>query len=103
VYITAETDSSNRLQLIVEANNIAADIDDEIGVVHKFAKDKYSKRFPELETLVVNPLDYLLTAKELQNHVCNESFLLTTKEMHFINLVQPGVGKNGNETIAICL
>ncbi len=54
---------------IVEANNLAAEIDDEIGIVHKFAKDKYSKRFPELETLVVQPLDYLLTAKELMNQV----------------------------------
>ena len=54
---------------IVEANNLAAEIDDEIGIVHKFAKDKYSKRFPELDTLVVQPLDYLLTAKELMNKV----------------------------------
>ena len=55
--------------LIVEANNIAAEVDDEIGVLHKFGKDKYSKRFPELETLVVQPLEYLLTAKELKNRV----------------------------------
>ena len=36
---------------------------------YKFAKDKYSKRFPELETLVVQPLEYLLSAKELRNNV----------------------------------
>ena len=53
--------------LIVEANNLAAQIDDEIGNIHKFAKDKYSKRFPELETLVVQPLNYLMTARELGN------------------------------------
>jgi len=53
--------------LIVEANNLAAQIDEEIGNVHKFAKDKYSKRFPELETLVVQPLNYLMTARELGN------------------------------------
>ena len=57
--------------LIVDANNIAAEMDDEVGNLHKFAKDRYSKRFPELETLVVQPLDYLLTAKELQNNVSN--------------------------------
>ena len=55
--------------MIVDANNIAAEMDDEVGNLHKFAKDRYSKRFPELETLVVQPLDYLLTAKELQNNV----------------------------------
>ena len=53
--------------LIVEANNLAAQIDEEIGNIHKFAKDKYSKRFPELETLVVQPLNYLMTARELGN------------------------------------
>ena len=53
--------------LIVDANNLAAEIDSEIINIHKLAKDQYSKRFPELETLVVNPLDYLLTAKELGN------------------------------------
>ena len=37
------------------------------GNVHKYAKDKYSKRFPELETLVVQPLNYLMTARELGN------------------------------------
>ncbi len=69
--IQGPVDADPEYILIVEAKNIAAEIDDEIGVVHKFAKDKYSKRFPELETLVVKPLDYLLTAKELLNHVSN--------------------------------
>ena len=55
--------------LIVDANNLAAEIDEEIINLHKLSKDKYSKRFPELETLVVQPFDYLLAAKELGNDV----------------------------------
>lgn len=55
--------------LIVESNNLSAEIDLEIGNLHKVAKEKYSRRFPELETLVVQPLDYLLTAKELKNNL----------------------------------
>jgi len=57
--------------LIVEANNIAAEIDDEMNTVHKFARDVYTKRFPELESLVVQPLEYLMTAKELKNELEN--------------------------------
>jgi len=57
--------------LIVEANNIAAEIDDELSIVHKFARDVYTKRFPELESLVVQPLEYLMTAKELGNELEN--------------------------------
>lgn len=58
-------------QLIVEANDLAAEIDQEQQSIHKFAKDTYNKRFPELETLVVMPLEYLNTAKELGNHLEN--------------------------------
>ncbi|KAJ8933613.1 hypothetical protein NQ314_013903 [Rhamnusium bicolor] len=54
-------------QLIVEANNIAQDVDNEIVTVHKFVRDKYQKRFPELDSLVVSPLEYVKTVKELGN------------------------------------
>lgn len=32
-------------------------------VVHKFIRDKYSKRFPELESLVHTPLEYIKTVQ----------------------------------------
>ncbi|XP_045472709.1 U4/U6 small nuclear ribonucleoprotein Prp31 [Harmonia axyridis] len=54
-------------QLIVEANNVAAEIDNEINTIHKFVRDKYQKRFPELDSLVVSPLEYVRTVKELGN------------------------------------
>lgn len=54
-------------QLIVEANDIAVHIDDELQIVHRFVRDKYSKRFPELESLVVGPLEYVQTIRELGN------------------------------------
>ena len=34
-------------------------------------RDVYTKRFPELESLVVQPLEYLMTAKELGNELEN--------------------------------
>uniref|UniRef100_A0A2P2HWN6 U4/U6 small nuclear ribonucleoprotein Prp31 n=1 Tax=Hirondellea gigas TaxID=1518452 RepID=A0A2P2HWN6_9CRUS len=62
-----ETDSE--YQLIVEANNISVDIDNDICIIHKFVRDKYSKRFPELESLVINPQEYLYAVRELGNDV----------------------------------
>jgi len=56
-------------KLIVEANNLTVEIDNEINVIHKFIRDKYLKRFPELESLVPNALDYIRTVRELGNHV----------------------------------
>lgn len=32
-------------------------------IIHKFTRDKYSKRFPELESLVPDSLDYIRTVK----------------------------------------
>lgn len=46
-------------KLIVEANNITVEIDTEINIIHKYIRDKYSVRFPELESLVPNSLDYI--------------------------------------------
>ncbi|XP_002742415.1 U4/U6 small nuclear ribonucleoprotein Prp31-like [Saccoglossus kowalevskii] len=54
-------------QLIVEANNLTVEIDHEIDVIHKFCRDHYMKRFPELESLVPGASDYMNTVKELGN------------------------------------
>ncbi|CAH0406614.1 unnamed protein product [Chilo suppressalis] len=60
-------ESDPEYQLIVEANNIAAEIDGEIAIIHRFVRDKYQKRFPELESLIVTPLEYIRSVKELGN------------------------------------
>ena len=44
--------------LLTQSNTLSTSIDSEIILVHKFIRDHYSIRFPELETLVSNPLDY---------------------------------------------
>ena len=33
------------------------------GIVHKYIRDNYAKRFPELEQLVQEPLDYARTVR----------------------------------------
>lgn len=40
-----------------------------VAIIHKFTKDKYQKRFPELDSLIVGEIDYLLTVKELGNEL----------------------------------
>ena len=47
--------------LLTQSNTLSTSIDNEIILVHKFIRDHYSTRFPELETLVTNPLDYAKT------------------------------------------
>src|ERR1700761_5205802 len=44
--------------LLTQSNTLSTSIDNEIMLVHKFIRDHYSTRFPELETLITGPLDY---------------------------------------------
>ncbi|KAJ1361960.1 hypothetical protein KIN20_021353 [Parelaphostrongylus tenuis] len=59
VHVTAPLESDPQYRLIVRLSHLAADLDGEINVIYKFVRGKYEKRFPELETLVPNPLEYL--------------------------------------------
>ncbi|KAM3963440.1 pre-mRNA processing factor 31 [Aphomia sociella] len=67
IEVTGLMESDPEYQLIVEANNIAVEIDGEIAIIHRFVRDKYQKRFPELDSLIVTPLEYIRTVKELGN------------------------------------
>ena len=53
--------------LLTQANSLSTSIDNEVVAVHKWIRDHYSVRFPELETLVTNPLEYAKTAAVLGN------------------------------------
>ena len=67
--IDGPVESHSEYKLVVDANNMAVQIDNDINICHKFVRDKYLKRFPELESLVPNALDYLMTVKELGNNL----------------------------------
>lgn len=54
-------------KLLVQSNAHAVSIDNEIILVHKFIRDHYAVRFPELENLVTNPLDYSKTVSTIGN------------------------------------
>ncbi|KAG7307120.1 U4/U6 small nuclear ribonucleoprotein Prp31 [Plutella xylostella] len=67
IEVSGLMESDPEYQLIVEANNIAVEIDGEIATIHRFVRDKYQKRFPELESLIVTPLEYIRSVRELGN------------------------------------
>mmetsp|Transcript_13965 Transcript_13965/g.16868 ORF Transcript_13965/g.16868 Transcript_13965/m.16868 type:complete len:486 (-) Transcript_13965:233-1690(-) len=53
--------------LIVECNELSVDIDNEIAIIHNFIQDKYRHKFPELESLVMHPIDYARVVKAIGN------------------------------------
>lgn len=50
---------------------VAMSTADELSRLHKVLRDHYSIRFPELETLITNPIDYAKTVAILQNGPLN--------------------------------
>ncbi|KAK7498270.1 hypothetical protein BaRGS_00010530 [Batillaria attramentaria] len=71
--IAGPVEADPEYKLIVDANNMTVEIDNEINVIHQFAKDIYGKRFPELESLVPTAMEYICTVKELGNNILEKS------------------------------
>ncbi len=67
--IVGPVEMDPEFKLIVEANNLTVEIDHEITIIHKYCRDLYSKRFPELESLVPDALDYINTVHALGNEL----------------------------------
>lgn len=56
-------------KLVVDANSITVDIDDDINTIHKFIRERYSKLLPELDSFVPNIMDYIFTVRTLGNNL----------------------------------
>ena len=56
-------------RLLVDCNQLAVDIDNELSVIHNFIQDHYRTKFPELESLVHHPIDYARVVKAIGNEV----------------------------------
>ncbi|KAL6576851.1 hypothetical protein OROMI_011127 [Orobanche minor] len=56
-------------ELIVECNSLFSviDLDKEIATIHNLIRDKYRSKFPELESLVHDPIDYARLVKKIGN------------------------------------
>jgi len=61
--------NENLYDAIIASNNLIRDIDEEVLSIHKFVAEIYSKKFPELESIVPNVIDYVRTVKEIGNEM----------------------------------
>ncbi|KAK9805552.1 hypothetical protein WJX72_004756 [[Myrmecia] bisecta] len=66
---TGPSEEDPTYRLLVDCNQLAVDIDNEIVVVHNFMRDKYRLKFPELEQLVQHPIDYARVVKAIGNEM----------------------------------
>lgn len=70
--------------LLTQSNTLSTSIDNEIILVHKFIRDHYSIRFPELETLITNPLDYAKTVAIIGNGPMDDLRAISTSSDNLV-------------------
>jgi U4/U6 small nuclear ribonucleoprotein PRP31 len=56
-------------QLVLASNDILQEIDEEIASTTKFVSDLYRLKFPELETLIPNRLDFIKVIERIGNEM----------------------------------
>ena len=56
-------------KLILIANRMIQEIDEEIASTHRYVGDIYAKKFPELEAQINNKIDYIKTVKRIGNEM----------------------------------
>lgn len=61
-------EDSPEYKLIVHANNLAVEVDNELLIAHKFIRQHYKPRFPELESLITNPKEFVQAVRAIGNH-----------------------------------
>ncbi|KAL2756156.1 hypothetical protein ACRALDRAFT_1050538 [Sodiomyces alcalophilus JCM 7366] len=66
-HIIGNIEDHPEYHLLTQSNSLSTLIDSEVMLVHKFIRDHYSIRFPELETLITNPLEYAKVVAILGN------------------------------------
>ena len=63
-------------KLVVSCNRLAQEVDDEMDETFQLILEIYSKKFPELEGIVTNKLDYVKTVMRIGNEVDVSSIVL---------------------------
>nr|CCA22653.1 U4/U6 small nuclear ribonucleoprotein Prp31 putativ [Albugo laibachii Nc14] len=58
---------SEEYHLVVTSNDLMVQIDDEIAAIHRFLVEMYAPKFPELDSLVPNALDYARVVERIGN------------------------------------
>lgn len=63
------TSDDPEYQLILESNGLLQDIDEEIFQTYMFVANLYRKKFPELETILPNRLDFIKVVQRIGNEM----------------------------------
>lgn len=75
---SSTNDSDREYSLLVSSNDFMVEMDDELIAIHRLVVDLYSKKFPELESLIPNAMDYIRAVEIIGNETDMTQVDLTT-------------------------
>jgi RNA processing factor Prp31 len=100
-------------QLILESNEIIQEIDEEIVTTTRFIAEIYKLKFPELESLIPNRIDYIKVVQRIGNEMdltkLNLSDLLSSQLVMIVSVSssttsgKPLTDKQLNECLSACV
>lgn len=64
-----EKEDEDSYNIIVASNEVLVQIEEEIAVVFAYLRDIYALKYPELETLIPQKMDYARVVKEMRNEM----------------------------------
>ena len=67
--VSSTADSEIEYQLVIDCNDTILEIDEEVNTIYRFVSEVYSKKFPELESLIPNKTDYVKTVERIGNEM----------------------------------
>jgi U4/U6 small nuclear ribonucleoprotein PRP31 len=65
--VVGEALSIKEYDVVVKSSSMMSDLEGELLSLHKYCRDLYAPRFPELESLILNPLDYARVVQRIGN------------------------------------
>ena len=65
--LTVDNDPDAQYRFTVASNNLLLEIDSQIFNLYNLIRDKYSKKFPELESVIQDPIEYARVVKKIGN------------------------------------
>lgn len=100
-YTSQKVSKKEEYNFLISVNDLSVEITNEISLVHDFIKAHYRKRFPELESLIPNAIEYSKIVKVLQNNlnIDAENLSFLSKEKTLVLTMSSIQAKDASENI----
>ena len=76
----------SKVGLVHQANELLTQVEQEIATKHKELTVLYGKKFPELNSIHLNPLDYIKTVQAIANETVLRSCLYSLASILYLRI-----------------